>query len=209
MVKGPHADSFISATKNALEKVDSQLMLTQGIADAYEQGKSEVSAISDVSQLLSSSCDSRSATPSLFSVSGKSWLNNPTLAEEVFGPLGIVVMADDEAQMTAIATAIVGQITCTLHLDDEDKVLGQKLLPILERCAGRILANGFPTGVEVVDSMVHGGPFPASTNFGATSVGTLSIRRFLRPVCYQNLPESLLPKDLQNYASGGNPNETA
>jgi 2,5-dioxopentanoate dehydrogenase len=70
-------------------------------------------------------------------------------------------------------------------------------MPVLERKAGRILANGFPTGVEVADSMVHGGPYPASTNFGATSVGTLSIRRFLRPVCYQNLPEDLLPDDLR------------
>ena len=70
------------------------------------------------------------------------------------------------------------------------------LLPILERKAGRVLANGFPTGVEVVDAQVHGGPYPASTNFGATSVGTLSIRRFLRPVCYQNMPDALLPGDL-------------
>jgi NADP-dependent aldehyde dehydrogenase len=69
-------------------------------------------------------------------------------------------------------------------------------MPILERKAGRILANGFPTGVEVADAMVHGGPYPASTNFGATSVGTLSIRRFLRPVCYQNMPEAVLPADL-------------
>ncbi len=69
-------------------------------------------------------------------------------------------------------------------------------MPILERKAGRLLANGYPTGVEVCDAMVHGGPFPASTNFGATSVGTLSIRRFLRPVCYQNMPEALLPQDL-------------
>ncbi|MFN3723450.1 MAG: aldehyde dehydrogenase (NADP(+)), partial [Paracoccaceae bacterium] len=75
--------------------------------------------------------------------------------------------------------------------------LGQRLLPILEHKAGRILANGFPTGVEVADSMVHGGPYPASTNFGATSVGTLSIRRWLRPVCYQNLPAALLPEDLR------------
>jgi NADP-dependent aldehyde dehydrogenase len=73
----------------------------------------------------------------------------------------------------------------------------QRLLPVLERKAGRILANGFPTGVEVADAMVHGGPYPASTNFGATSVGTLSIRRWLRPVCYQNIPNDLLPADLR------------
>ncbi|MAB08736.1 MAG: aldehyde dehydrogenase (NADP(+)), partial [Rhodobacteraceae bacterium] len=77
-----------------------------------------------------------------------------------------------------------------------DTAQAQRLMPVLERKAGRILVNGFPTGVEVCDSMVHGGPFPASTNFGATSVGTLAIRRFLRPVCYQNMPDALLPEDL-------------
>jgi NADP-dependent aldehyde dehydrogenase len=82
-------------------------------------------------------------------------------------------------------------------MDDADMALAQTLMPVLERKAGRILANGFPTGVEVVDAQVHGGPYPASTNFGATSVGTLSIRRWLRPVAYQNLPDALLPADLQ------------
>jgi NADP-dependent aldehyde dehydrogenase len=99
--------------------------------------------------------------------------------------------------MLAVAAEIEGQLTCTLHMDDGDTELGQRLMPVLERKAGRILANGFPTGVEVCDAMVHGGPFPASTNFGATSVGTLSIRRFLRPVCYQNMPDALLPADLR------------
>jgi NADP-dependent aldehyde dehydrogenase len=81
-------------------------------------------------------------------------------------------------------------------MDEADTALGQCLMPVLERKAGRVLANGFPTGVEVCDAMVHGGPYPASTNFGATSVGTLAIRRFLRPVCYQNMPDALLPGDL-------------
>jgi len=87
-------------------------------------------------------------------------------------------------------------LTATLHMEPADLAAARRLLPILERKAGRVLVNGFPTGVEVVDAMVHGGPYPASTNFGATSVGTLSIRRFLRPVAYQNLPQGLLPEDL-------------
>ena len=98
-------------------------------------------------------------------------------------------------QMEQIARRIEGQLTCTLQFDREDTANAARLLPLLERKAGRVLANGFPTGVEVCDSMVHGGPYPASTNFGATSVGTLSIRRFLRPVCYQNIPTDLLPED--------------
>ena len=95
----------------------------------------------------------------------------------------------------SVARGFGGQLTATLQMDDADIALASTLLPILERKAGRILANGFPTGVEVSDTMVHGGPYPASTNFGATSVGTLSIRRWLRPVCYQSLPESVLPHD--------------
>ena len=113
------------------------------------------------------------------------------------GPLGLIVRAADVAEMLAVAAALDGQLTCTLHLDEADHPLAQALLPVLERKAGRLLANGFPTGVEVVDAQVHGGPYPASTNFGATSVGTMSIRRWLRPVAYQNLPEALLPADLR------------
>ena len=97
-----------------------------------------------------------------------------------------------------IARGLHGQLTCTLHLDEGDNDLASKLLPILERKAGRLLANGFPTGVEVCDAMVHGGPYPASTNFGATSVGTMAIRRFLRPVCYQNMPDALLPSEIRS-----------
>lgn len=90
--------------------------------------------------------------------------------------------------------AFQGQLTATIHMDAGDLETARRLRPVLERKAGRVLVNGFPTGVEVVDSMVHGGPYPASTNFGATSVGTMSIRRFLRPVAYQNMPEDLLPR---------------
>jgi NADP-dependent aldehyde dehydrogenase len=97
--------------------------------------------------------------------------------------------------MLAVAKGLQGQLTCTLHLSGADHAMARTLLPVLERKAGRILVNGFPTGVEVADAMVHSGPYPASTNFGATSVGTLAIRRFLRPVCYQDVPVALLPID--------------
>ena len=127
-----------------------------------------------------------------FSVDGDAWLANPFLADEVFGPLGVVVKASSHQQMLAIAESLAGQLTCTLHMDQADSGIAQSLLPIIERKAGRIIVNGFPTGVEVCDAMVHGGPYPASTNFGATSVGSLSIYRFLRPVCYQNVPDDVL-----------------
>jgi NADP-dependent aldehyde dehydrogenase len=111
--------------------------------------------------------------------------------------LGILITVKDMDQMLAIARDLEGQLTCTLHMDEGDTDLARQLMPVLERKAGRLLANGFPTGVEVCDAMVHGGPYPASTNFGATSVGTMAIRRFMRPVAYQNMPGSLLPADLQ------------
>ncbi|WP_086481963.1 aldehyde dehydrogenase (NADP(+)) [Oceanospirillum sanctuarii] len=198
--KGAEADLFLETARSALADVPSQTMLTDGIAEAYRSGQKRISATSGVREVLTTSCDLRDATPYLFSTTGSNWLENEILAEEVFGPLGVVVTVDSEEEMLAIANSLQGQLTCTLHLDADsegDTQLGRQLMPVLERKAGRVLANGFPTGVEVCDSMVHGGPYPASTNFGATSVGTLSIRRFLRPVCYQDIPAALLPADLQ------------
>ena len=172
-------------------------MLTDGIAGAYRSGRDRVAASAGVQELLTSTCDLRNATPYLYRVSGKDWLTNHALGEEVFGPLGLIVTVADFDEMLAIARSLQGQLTCTIHMDAADTEEGKALMPVLERKAGRLLANGFPTGVEVCDAMVHGGPYPASTNFGATSVGTLSIRRFLRPVCYQNMPQYLLPEDLR------------
>jgi alpha-ketoglutaric semialdehyde dehydrogenase len=197
LIEGATAQSFITAAAEALQAIGPQVMLTDGIAQAYSRGRDRMAAAEGVQQLLSSPCEQRRATPSLYQVSGQQWLANHLLGEEVFGPLGLVVTVRDLDEMLSIAQSIEGQLTCTIHLDQDDHALGQRLMSILERKAGRLLANGFPTGVEVCDSMVHGGPYPASTNFGATSVGTLSIRRFLRPVCYQNMPEALLPTDLR------------
>ena len=196
VLDGPDADAFTAAAKAALEPVDAQTMLTDGIASAYRAGRDRIAGATGVRSVLTTTCDLRSATPYLFETTGAAWLANHELGEEVFGPLGMIVRVDDTDQMLAVARSLQGQLTCTLHLDDADTELGGQLMPILERKAGRLLANGFPTGVEVADSMVHGGPYPASTNFGATSVGTLSIRRFLRPVCYQNMPDAILPSDL-------------
>lgn len=194
LIDGPQADAFVASARSALAPVAPQTMLTDGIAAAYRQGRDRIAAGPGVRSVLTTSCDRRSAAPCLFEVSAADWMADHALAEEVFGPLGLVVRARDADDMEQVARGLTGQLTCTLHMDAGDGVTAQSLLPILERKAGRIIANGFPTGVEVADAMVHGGPYPASTNFGATSVGTLSIRRWLRPVCYQNLPEALLPE---------------
>ncbi len=196
VIDGPDADYFTFAAKAALEKIGPQTMLTDGIAAAYRKGRDRIAGSAGVQAVLTSVCDLRNATPYLYETTGTQWLDNHALGEEVFGPLGLIVRADGFGQMREIARSLAGQLTCTIHLDAADTEQARALMPILERKAGRVLANGFPTGVEVCDAMVHGGPYPASTNFGATSVGTLSIRRFLRPICYQNMPDALLPDDL-------------
>jgi alpha-ketoglutaric semialdehyde dehydrogenase len=195
VVKGAEADRFIEAATTAIGPVGAQTMLTDGIASAFRKGRDAIAGTEGVKELAASACEGRSASPHLYRVSGKDWLESHVLSEEVFGPLGLVVEVDDTDEMIAIARALKGQLVCSLHLSDSDGALAKRLMPILERKAGRILANGYPTGVEVSSAMVHGGPYPATTNFGHTSVGTLSIRRWLRPVCFQDMPESLLPGD--------------
>ncbi len=190
------ADGFVEGATAALKDAGPQVMLTDGIAAAYVSGVERIKAAKGVETLLETAPEGRTATPNLFAVDAATWLKNDALQEEVFGPLAIVVKAKDANEMRDVARHIEGQLTCTLHMDDGDADMARTLLPILERKAGRVLANGFPTGVEVSDAMVHGGPYPASTNFGATSVGTLAIRRFVRPVSYQNIPTSILPDDI-------------
>lgn len=197
VLKGEDADRYIDTAVKSLEPVGAQTMLTDGIADAYRRGRDRVRATTGVQELLTSMCDMRNATPYLYLATAKDWLANHVLADEVFGPLGIVVVAEGVDEMLKIAHSLQGQLTSTLHMDDADLDVARLLMPVLERKAGRLLVNGYPTGVEVCDAMVHGGPYPATTNFGATSVGTMSIRRFLRPVSYQNFPTGLLPEDLR------------
>lgn len=197
VLDGPDADAFAQTSIDALSKVEAQTMLTEGIAEAYRKGAARIETITDAKQLLGTSCSDRRALPYLFETTTDVWRKHEALGEEVFGPLGVIVRARNIDDMVDLAKDIQGQLTCTLHMDTGDSADAQRLLPVLERKAGRLLVNGFPTGVEVCDSMVHGGPYPATTNFGATSVGTMSIRRFLRPVCYQNFPADLLPEDLK------------
>lgn len=197
VMAGPEGDAFVTAAQTAVAAIGPQVMLTEGIANSYRKGADRVSGQAGVRELVATTCTLRNASPYLFEVSGDDWQGNHALAEEVFGPLGIVIRPRDAAQMLTVAQGLEGQLTATLHMDDADTEAARALLPTLARKAGRVLANGFPTGVEVVDAQVHSGPYPASTNFGATSVGTLAIRRWLRPVAFQNLPEALLPKELQ------------
>lgn len=196
LLAGEAAVSFAQSTVVALQATNQQKMLTGEIARAYSTSLQQLTATDGVESLCATNELGQEASPALFRTSGDTFLANSMLAEEVFGPAGLIVEASNLSQVDAIAAALEGQLTVTLQIEPEDQVAAQRLLQILERKAGRLLVNGFPTGVEVCDAMSHGGPYPASTNFGATSVGTMAIRRFLRPVCYQNVPRELLPGDL-------------
>lgn len=196
VLSGSDGEVFAQSAQASLAKINPQTMLTDGIAAAFRDGRDRIATGNGVETIVSSTCDLRNATPYLFRTTGQEWFKNHALAEEVFGPLGLIVTVESLDEMRQVAKSLTGQLTTTLHMDAADITDAKSLLPILERKAGRILVNGFPTGVEVSETMVHGGPYPASTNFGATSVGTMSIRRWLRPVCYQNLPNDLLPKEL-------------
>ncbi|MFP8968477.1 aldehyde dehydrogenase (NADP(+)) [Pokkaliibacter sp. CJK22405] len=197
MHKGQASAAFAATAQEVLSQGASQTMLTEGIARAYDHLAKEATAQAGVESLVSQQAAAGQALPMLTRVAASTFLANTVLAEEVFGPFGMIVEVEDDEEMLAVARSLQGQLTCTLQMEKEDQPLAKQLLPWLERKAGRVMVNGYPTGVEVCSAMVHGGPYPASTNFGATSVGTMAIRRFVRPVCYQDMPAELLPADLR------------
>lgn len=193
-------DAFTEAAMRALEAAPPGLMLTPGIHDAYVRGVAAMGARECVQTrvLGGASEEVNRGRAALFSVSAADFAKDEALGAEVFGASSLIVRCQGEDDLAATLAQLEGQLTATLHLDAADTALAQRLVPILERKAGRILANGWPTGVEVCHAMVHGGPFPATSDARGTSVGTLAIERFLRPVCYQALPEALLPAELRD-----------
>jgi NADP-dependent aldehyde dehydrogenase len=134
----------------------------------------------------------------VFATDLENFLQRPLLHEEVFGPVALIVDVPEALALSRAASALTGQLTATVHATPEDIAAHADLFAILERKAGRLLINGFPTGVEVAPAMNHGGPYPATTDARFTSVGTAAIERFARPVCWQNFPASALPVELQN-----------
>ncbi|MCK0746401.1 aldehyde dehydrogenase (NADP(+)) [Chromohalobacter nigrandesensis] len=197
--KGPALDGFIAAAGEALKESASQTMLTPGIHDAYTQGVEKLSRHGQVREV---SRGKSGETPNqcqsaLFVTSAADFLKDEVLQEEVFGASSLVIECADANEVKQIAEHLEGQLTVTLQMDDADLDAARTLLPTLERKAGRILVNGWPTGVEVCHAMVHGGPYPATSDSRTTSVGSAAIFRFLRPVCYQNLSDALLPEALK------------
>lgn len=199
---GPDLDRFIAAASTALQQVAPAVMLTAGIHSAYEKGVDQLQQHQKV-VTLARGADSQGRNcgrGALFAVRAGDLLQNPEVMNEVFGASSVVVRCTDEAQLLSVLEHLEGQLTATLHLNEDDAAFAARLVPVLERKAGRLIANGWPTGVEVSHAMVHGGPFPATSDGRSTSVGTLAIERFLRPVCYQDFPDALLPAALRRTA---------
>ena len=194
---GPELDGFLSAASAEITGKPAGTMLTAGIRAAYGKGLEKLRGASGVTEIATGQAAPNKAGAAFFKTDAATFLASPVLEEENFGPSSLVVVCQDQGELLAVALHVEGQLTATLHVEESDYGLAGALLPVLERKAGRILFNDFPTGVEVCDAMVHGGPFPATSDSRTTSVGTLAIERFLRPVCYQNIPDVLLPPILK------------
>ncbi len=194
-IEGGALDRFLASSRLAIEATAAAPMLTPGIARAFHQNVERLSQSSALSIWARSKNvgPPNFCAPTLFVTEARNYLNHSDLAEEVFGASAIIVKCADLEEMMEVAESLAGQLTATLHCEREDFATARPLIRILERKAGRLLLNGWPTGVEVSEAMVHGGPFPASSDNRSTSVGLLAVDRFLRPICYQGFPLDLLP----------------
>jgi NADP-dependent aldehyde dehydrogenase len=176
-----------------------QTMLNAGTLDGYRRGLDSLLAHPGIEHLAGTRQTAGKAQPQLFQADVSLLLNGDgLLQEEVFGPTTIVVEVADKSELLAALRGLHGQLSATLVAEPEDLAPFADVLALLEQKVGRVLFNGYPTGVEVCDAMVHGGPYPATSDSRGTSVGSLAINRFLRPLCYQNCPDQLLPPALQN-----------
>ncbi len=174
-------------------------MLHKGISKAYTEKRETALLQGDVELVAVSTKEALEfeGTPTIASSSGEAFLNNPVLHKEVFGPYSIIIRCSDIHQMQEVAEELEGQLTATLMALETDLVEHHKLVEAVSLICGRMIMNGVPTGVEVTWSMQHGGPFPATTDARYTSVGPDAIKRFCRPLSYQNFPDSLLPEELK------------
>ncbi len=179
-------------------------MLYGGLRDSYHDGLKRFTTLAGVKVAAQSrvavDAGKTQALPTLFTADAKAYLANHTLREELFGPATLLVTGD-RSELSQVAAALDGHLTATLHGTPADLREHRDLVAILERKVGRLLFNGYPTGVEVSPAMQHGGPYPATTDARTTSVGTAAIERFVRPICYQDFPAEALPEELRD----GNP----
>ena len=199
------ADAFVAKLADAVREASPGTMLTADILDAFERNRERLTSVKGVARLAAGAAPKEDAktqaVPSVAMTDAKSFLSHPELATEAFGPFTLVIAADGFDELVTCANAIEGQLTATIHGTDSDLAEAGALITAIERFAGRVIVNGYPTGVEVCPSMNHGGPYPATTDVRFTSVGTAAMLRFARPVCYQGFADTLLPVELRN----GNP----
>jgi NADP-dependent aldehyde dehydrogenase len=200
-IDGPDLQRFTAAASQALVGGAACSMLSPGIAGNFARGVNQLAEHADVKTLALAPQAEGKGAPALFVSTASAFLSQHALQEEIFGPASLVISCKDVAELRQVAEKLEGQLTATLQMDEGDLEAAQSLLPVLERKVGRILANGYPTGVEVCSAMVHGGPFPSTSDGRTTSVGTGAITRFLRPVSYQNLSQALLPEVLRDNGS--------
>ena len=188
---------YFEAFSRVIRETPSSRMLTGPIFKSFEKSMKDVSGKKDIKvAAVADDNSSGNARAHMFVTSGESFLNDRQLWEEMFGPSSVQVTVNSNAEMMKIAASLQGQLTATVWGTDNDLKSNVDLIRLLELKAGRLIINGVPTGVEVTAAMNHGGPYPATTDSKFTSVGTQSIYRFTRPVCYQNFPEFLLPDEL-------------
>ena len=195
----PDLDRFVASAAEALSGNAAQVMLTPGIHAAYEKGVAALSGAEGVTTVARGVAGDgvNRGQHALFATSGDRFRANPALAHEVFGSSSILVKCATVEEMIATIADLEGQLTATLQMEESDQADAARLLPTLSRKVGRVLSNGWPTGVEVTHAMVHGGPFPSTSDGRSTSVGTLAMMRFLRPVCYQDVADAVLPPALK------------
>jgi len=194
------SSSLIGELHQLLAALPEFTMLTPGIAAQYRRGIKQRTEVDGARSVGASGSSSRAAgaTAALLEADAEQFLNNPELSAEVFGPMTLLVRYTNRAQMLEIARALEGHLTASLLGTEADFAEHRELIAILERKVGRLIFNGYPTGVEVCHAMIHGGPYPATADGRSTSVGSQAIFRFARPICYQNMPESTLPEALRD-----------
>ena len=176
-------------------------MLNPAICNGYKERLESIAKTAGVQTRLSvrpADAKHTEGQPAVFVTTAETWLNNKELQEEIFGPSTILITCQSQEEFLKAAQALEGSLTATIHGTPEELARNSELIDLLSRKAGRLIFNGYPTGVEVGYAMHHGGPYPATTDEKFTSVGAAAIYRFARPVCYQNFPENLLPLELQD-----------
>jgi 2,5-dioxopentanoate dehydrogenase len=198
-VEGNGLDRFIKTLSLEFQKAMPGTMLHQGIADNYSKRLAQALTQKGV-QVEGQSLTAGNAAqgrPLVASVAANDFMKNPALAEEVFGPYSLIVRCKSNDELNSVINHSQGQLTCTVIGDEVELAKHASLFNVLVEKAGRLVINGVPTGVEVCPSMQHGGPYPATTDSRFTAVGTDAIKRFVRPVSFQNFPDSLLPNELK------------